>query len=95
MSDPCALTATALLEGYRKRTLSPVEVAQAVLKRIEALNSRLNAFLLVSDRIMDDFYLGHIRSPSLILSQGYAVTRNPSSSRRLTTAQSKRRSCVP
>jgi aspartyl-tRNA(Asn)/glutamyl-tRNA(Gln) amidotransferase subunit A len=54
MSDPCALTATALLEGYRKRTLSPVEVAQAVMKRIEALNPRLNAFLLVSDRILED-----------------------------------------
>ncbi|HEX6267673.1 MAG TPA: amidase [Burkholderiales bacterium] len=54
MSDLCALTATALLEGFRKRTLSPVEVAQAVLKRIEALNPRLNAFNLVSDRLIDD-----------------------------------------
>ena len=54
MSDACALTATALLEGYRKHTLSPVEVAQAVLKRIEALNPRFNAFLLVSERLMED-----------------------------------------
>jgi aspartyl-tRNA(Asn)/glutamyl-tRNA(Gln) amidotransferase subunit A len=48
MSDLCTLSATALLEGYRKRTLSPVEVTQAVLMRIEALNPRLNAFNLVA-----------------------------------------------
>ncbi|MGH8669036.1 MAG: amidase family protein, partial [Burkholderiales bacterium] len=52
--DPCALTATALLEGFRKRTLSPVEVAEAVLKRIEAVNPRLNAFNLISDRFVDE-----------------------------------------
>jgi Asp-tRNA(Asn)/Glu-tRNA(Gln) amidotransferase A subunit family amidase len=40
-TDLCALTATALLEGYRKQTLSPVEVTQAVLKRIHEVNPRL------------------------------------------------------
>jgi aspartyl-tRNA(Asn)/glutamyl-tRNA(Gln) amidotransferase subunit A len=54
MSDLCGLTATTLLEEYRRRTLSPVEVAQAVLKRIEAYNPRFNAFNLVSDRLVDD-----------------------------------------
>jgi len=54
MSDLWALTATALLEGFRKRTLSPVEAARAVLARIEALNPRLNAFNLVSDRLIED-----------------------------------------
>jgi aspartyl-tRNA(Asn)/glutamyl-tRNA(Gln) amidotransferase subunit A len=54
MSELCALTATELLEGFRKRTLSPVEVARAVLARIEAFNSRLNAFNLVSDRLIED-----------------------------------------
>src|SRR5687768_6580538 len=54
MSDLCNLTATALLEGFRLRTLSPVEVAQAVLQRVAALNPRLNAFNLVSDRMIDD-----------------------------------------
>ncbi len=54
MTDLCSLTATALLEGYRQRTLSPVEVAQAVLKRIEAFNPRFNAFNLVSDRLAED-----------------------------------------
>ena len=48
MDDLCALTATALAEGFRKRTLSPVEVTRAVLQRIEALNSRLNAFCFLS-----------------------------------------------
>jgi aspartyl-tRNA(Asn)/glutamyl-tRNA(Gln) amidotransferase subunit A len=52
--DLCALSATALLEGYRTRTLSPVEVAEAVLNRIEALNPRLNAFNLVSDQAIED-----------------------------------------
>ncbi len=54
MSDLWALTATALLEGFRKRALSPVEVAHAVLARIEAFNPRLNAFNLVSDRLLED-----------------------------------------
>jgi aspartyl-tRNA(Asn)/glutamyl-tRNA(Gln) amidotransferase subunit A len=54
VGDLWALSATSLLEGFRKRTLSPVEVAQAVLKRIEAFNPRLNAFNLVSDRFIED-----------------------------------------
>jgi aspartyl-tRNA(Asn)/glutamyl-tRNA(Gln) amidotransferase subunit A len=54
MTDLCSLTAAALLDAYRTRSLSPVEVAQAVLKRIEAFNPRFNAFNLVSDRLADD-----------------------------------------
>ena len=50
----CALSAGALLDGYRTRTLSPVEVTEAVLGRIGALNPRLNAFNLVSDHAMDE-----------------------------------------
>ncbi|MEA3193633.1 MAG: aspartyl-tRNA(Asn)/glutamyl-tRNA(Gln) amidotransferase subunit [Betaproteobacteria bacterium] len=53
-SDLCALTATDLLDGYRKHQLSPVEVARAVLDRIEKLNPKLNAFCLVSDKALDD-----------------------------------------
>src|SRR5574342_460503 len=53
-TDLCALTATELLEGYRKHELSPVEVTRAVLERIEALNPILNAFNLVSARALDD-----------------------------------------
>jgi aspartyl-tRNA(Asn)/glutamyl-tRNA(Gln) amidotransferase subunit A len=54
MTELHQLTATALLEGYRTRTLSPVEVARAVLKRIEDFNPRFNAFNLVSERLIDD-----------------------------------------
>ena len=54
MTDLCSFTATALLEAYRQHTLSPVEVAQAVLERIETLNPRLNAFNLVSDRLVEE-----------------------------------------
>jgi aspartyl-tRNA(Asn)/glutamyl-tRNA(Gln) amidotransferase subunit A len=50
MSDnPISLTATALLEAYRRKTLSPVETTKAVLARIAALQSSLNAFLLVDE----------------------------------------------
>jgi len=54
MSDLCALSATDLLDGYRKHQLSPIEVTRAVLDRIEKLNPVLNAFNLVSDRAMED-----------------------------------------
>jgi aspartyl-tRNA(Asn)/glutamyl-tRNA(Gln) amidotransferase subunit A len=54
MADLCALSATELLEGYRRHELSPVEVTRAVLARIERLNPVLNAFTLVSDRALDD-----------------------------------------
>src|SRR5262249_55581967 len=52
--EPCLLSASALLEGYRTQTLSPVEVTKAVLARIESLNPRLNAFNLVSDHALDE-----------------------------------------
>src|SRR5258706_1894452 len=52
--DLCALTATELLDGYRKHELSPVEVTRAVLARIEQLNPVLNAFNLVSDHALED-----------------------------------------
>jgi aspartyl-tRNA(Asn)/glutamyl-tRNA(Gln) amidotransferase subunit A len=47
MTDLAMLTATKLLAAYRQRSLSPVEVTHACLDRIEALDSRLNAFVLV------------------------------------------------
>src|SRR3954465_8780027 len=51
MSDLCSLSAVQLLEGYRTRAFSPVEVAAAVMKRIEERNPELNAFNLVSTAI--------------------------------------------
>jgi aspartyl-tRNA(Asn)/glutamyl-tRNA(Gln) amidotransferase subunit A len=52
--DLCALSATELVEAFRKKTMSPVEVTAAVLERIEALNPVLNAFCLVSDQALDE-----------------------------------------
>lgn len=49
-TDLCFTPATELARLYRSKTLSPVEVAEAVLRRIEALNPRLNAFLALRDR---------------------------------------------
>src|SRR6202008_3116552 len=54
MSNLCTLTATELVEAFRKGTLSPVEVAAAGLERIEKLNPVFNAFTLVSERILED-----------------------------------------
>jgi aspartyl-tRNA(Asn)/glutamyl-tRNA(Gln) amidotransferase subunit A len=48
------LSAAALLEGYRTRALSPLEVTRAVLGRMEALNPKLNAFCMTSERALDD-----------------------------------------
>jgi aspartyl-tRNA(Asn)/glutamyl-tRNA(Gln) amidotransferase subunit A len=46
----CALSATELLALYRRKKLSPVEVARATLERIETLNPILNAFCLVDKK---------------------------------------------
>ena len=54
MSELWALSATELVEAYRKRTLSPVEVTRAVLERIEKWNPVFNAFCLVSDKALDE-----------------------------------------
>jgi aspartyl-tRNA(Asn)/glutamyl-tRNA(Gln) amidotransferase subunit A len=47
-TDLCALSATELVELYRKKELSPVDVAAAVSKRINELNPLLNAFNLIA-----------------------------------------------
>ena len=47
-TELCYLPALELRERYRRRELSPVEVAEAVLARIERLNPRLNAYVTVT-----------------------------------------------
>src|ERR1043166_1108005 len=47
MSDLHALTAGELIRRYRRRELSPVEVARDALARIDRLNPIVNAFVLV------------------------------------------------
>jgi aspartyl-tRNA(Asn)/glutamyl-tRNA(Gln) amidotransferase subunit A len=42
------LTASELVEAYRRKTLSPVEVTEAMLRRLDRLEPRLNAFVLVA-----------------------------------------------
>jgi Asp-tRNA(Asn)/Glu-tRNA(Gln) amidotransferase A subunit family amidase len=41
--DLCYLTATEALERFRTRSLSPVELMEAVITRAETVNPRLNA----------------------------------------------------
>jgi Asp-tRNA(Asn)/Glu-tRNA(Gln) amidotransferase A subunit family amidase len=48
MDEVCWMSAIELANRYRARELSPVEVADAVLARIEQLNPRLSAFLTVT-----------------------------------------------
>ena len=47
MDDLHWLSATELLAAYRAQTLSPVEVAEYLLGRIEALDAQTNAFCLI------------------------------------------------
>jgi aspartyl-tRNA(Asn)/glutamyl-tRNA(Gln) amidotransferase subunit A len=44
----CLLSAAELLDGYRRREFSPVDVTAAVLARIDRLNPKLNAYLHVA-----------------------------------------------
>ena len=46
--EVCFTPATELIERYRRRELSPVEVAEATLARIERLNPELNAYVTVT-----------------------------------------------
>ena len=46
-TDLCFTSAVELAELIRRRALSPVEVVRAVLERIERLNTRLGAYVMV------------------------------------------------
>jgi len=48
VSELWQLTATELVDGYRKHDFSPLEVTLAVLKRVEQFNPKLNAFNLIA-----------------------------------------------
>ncbi|PJI40302.1 amidase [Ferrovibrio sp.] len=47
--DLCYMSAADLVAAYRAGKLSPVEVTQALLKRIAAINPKLNAYNLVDE----------------------------------------------
>jgi aspartyl-tRNA(Asn)/glutamyl-tRNA(Gln) amidotransferase subunit A len=46
--DIAFLSASALIEQYRRKALSPVEVTEALLRRIERVEPEINAFALVA-----------------------------------------------
>ena len=48
-SDVLSMTATDLIDHYRNKSLSPVEVTRAALDRINRLNPVYNAFVLVDE----------------------------------------------
>ena len=50
-SDVCSLSATDLVDEYRARRLSPIDVTGAVLKRIERLNETYNAFCVIDGAV--------------------------------------------
>ncbi len=50
-TDLCYLSALELRTLYQKRKLSPVEVTEAILNRIDRLNSSLNAFMTVTPEL--------------------------------------------
>ena len=45
--DLCLTPATELAAAIRSRDVSPVDIVEAVLARIEALNEQVNAFITV------------------------------------------------
>ena len=48
--EVCYLSATQLIENYRRKQLSPVEVTRAILDRIAQYNQRLNAFCFIDEK---------------------------------------------
>ena len=52
-TDPALLSAEDMLALYARRSLSPVEVLQAVTERVARLNPGLNAFAVMNPRALD------------------------------------------
>ena len=50
-TDLCYLSALQLRELYRKGEVSPVEVTEAVLRRMDQLNPKLNAFITMTPEL--------------------------------------------
>ena len=61
--DLCFMTASEAIEKFKARSLSPVELVEALIARIEAVNPKLNAFTYTFfDRARDQAkraYLAH------------------------------------
>jgi amidase len=67
--DLCFLPATALARRFRARTVSPLEVMQAVLARIEAVNPVVNAYVTVAREAA----LAEARAATRALGRGRAL----------------------
>ena len=50
-TDLCYLSALQLRELYQKREVSPVEVTEAILRRMDQLNPKLNAFITTTPEL--------------------------------------------
>src|SRR5687767_5903233 len=75
-TDPAELTATEALAVIRQRKLTPAELTEACLKRVEQRNRRLNAFITVMGesaleraRVLRPAFAA--REPSLIRGQQF------------------------
>ena len=68
-TDPAVLSATELMLHYRRRTLSPVEVARACLERIARWNDTVDAFCLVDE----DGALAAARASESAVAEGRAA----------------------
>ena len=53
MDEITSLSANRLAELIRKRAISPVEVAEAYLRRIEKLNPSLNAIVTLAPDLLE------------------------------------------
>jgi aspartyl-tRNA(Asn)/glutamyl-tRNA(Gln) amidotransferase subunit A len=52
VTDPCLMSAEELLGHYSRRSLSPVEVLQAVTERVARLNAGFNAFAVLAPQAL-------------------------------------------
>ena len=50
MSEPCDLSARAVLSGFASKELSPVEVVRSCIDRINALNPVVNAVVALDEK---------------------------------------------
>ena len=49
--DLCFMPATEMIDRYRDRSLSPVEVTEAVLTQIETYDPAINAFVVTTSEL--------------------------------------------
>ena len=55
MSEPCDLSARAVLSGFASKALSPVEVVRSCIDRINALNPVVNAVVALDEKkVLED-----------------------------------------